>query len=51
MKKNIIFHCCLLHVIYDVLVSDESVHLYRRVDSVIAMVICAKSFSFEINFL
>jgi len=26
-QKNIIFHCCLLHAIYDVLVSDESVYL------------------------
>jgi len=50
-QKNIIFHRCLLHAIYDVLVSDESVYLERRVDSVIAIVVCAKSFLLEINFL
>jgi len=26
-QKNIIFHRCLLHFIYDVLVSDESVYV------------------------
>jgi len=47
-QKNIIFHCCLLHVIY-VLVSDESVYVQYSVDSVIAIVICVKSFLFEIK--
>jgi len=36
-------------VIHDVLVSDEFVYVYCRVDSVIAIVICAKYFLFEIK--
>jgi len=43
------FHRCLLHVIHDVLVPDEFVYVYCRVDSVIAIVICAESFLFEIK--